>query len=501
MCGIAGSYPNPDPKTLTRSLNSIRHRGPDAQNILNNEQGSLAHSRLAILDVDHAHQPMQRHGATLVFNGEIYNFKHLLATVAPETPQNSDTTAILALYRALGPEMVALLDGMFAFALVQDGQLFLARDPLGIKPLYLAITPDTLYFASELKALTGIPGELHEFPAGHWWHSSAGLQRYYEIPPGNLAGVWADRDEATVYPRIHDGLEEAVHKRLLADSSVAVGVSLSGGLDSSLVAALARPAQERLLTFAVGTPASEDLAMASRLADRLGAQHHPFEYNATDMLAALPEIIYHLESYDAALVRSAIPNYFLARHAAQQVKVILTGEGADEIFAGYESLRPITDPDHLQRELVQITGRLHNTNLQRADRMGMAFGLEARVPFLDKAFVRASLSLPAKWKLQTRSRPEKALLRRAFQGLLPQEILWRKKAKFSSGAGSATLLTEHAQRHVSDRDYAAARQSAPWAPRSKEETLYYRIFASHFGDQLPARLVGRTRTLAAGELA
>lgn len=502
MCGIAGSFPIADPIQLTHSLNALKHRGPDAQNLVPLSNGALAHTRLAIQDVDTAHQPMQHHDSWLVFNGEIYNFKDLLKLVAPESRSTSDTHAILRLYRALGPDSVSLLDGMFAFALLNDGNLFAARDPLGIKPLYFGVEAEVIYFASELKALTHITTELHEFPPGCWWHSDLGLHHYHQTGLDSIPAFHrpaADPDDDALRS-IRDGLERAVQKRLLADASVGVGVSLSGGLDSSLVAALAARHRSNLLTFATGIEGSRDLVMAAKVAEMIGAEHHEARFTPNDMLDALPTVIYHLESYDAALVRSAIPNYFLARLASEHVKVILTGEGADELFGGYEYLAPVTDSADLARELNVITKQLHNTNLQRADRMGMAFGLEARVPFLDKAFVRLVLNLPAAWKRQAPDRPEKAMLRRAFDGLLPDEVLWRKKAKFSSGAGSMTLLTDIADSEVSDGEFKEAQARAPWAPRSKEEAYYFRIFAEYFDPVLSPNLIGRSRTLTAAEL-
>ncbi|MBI3159528.1 MAG: asparagine synthase B [Chloroflexi bacterium] len=501
MCGIAGSYPNADPKNLATSLERLRHRGPDAQRLIRASRGSFAQTRLAILDVAHAHQPMNREGDWIVFNGEVYNFRKLLRLLPSPVQTESDTEAILRLYQTLGPDCVTLLDGMFAFAVLSGEELFLARDPLGIKPLYIGFKDDNLYFASELKAILNITTDIHEFPPGHWWHNKQGLQCYHPIPFGNLPRPENEMPQESDYAAIRAGLEDAVSKRLLADESVAVGVSLSGGLDSSLVSAIARRQQDRLMSFAVGTEGSQDLEMARRVAEQLGTTHFQIQYTAQDMIDALPRIIYHLESYDAALVRSAIPNYFLARLAAEHVKVILTGEGADELYAGYESLAPIQDPAALHAELVSITRKLHNTNLQRADRMGMAFGLEARVPFLDKAFVRKSLNLPARWKLQKKGRPEKALLRKAFTGLLPENVLFRKKQKFSSGAGSMNLLTDYAREKISEGDMMDARQSAPWKPRSREETLYYRIFARQFGDELDGSLIGRSETVTATELA
>lgn len=501
MCGIAASFPLADHPNLNRSLLALAHRGPDEQRLSDTQRGTLAHTRLAIQDVEHAHQPMHNAGSWIVFNGEIYNFRQLMQLLPDDFETDSDTETVLRLYQHLGVDCVALLDGMFAFALLDGENMFAARDPLGIKPLYFGLKDENLYFASEFKALLHITADIHEFPAGHWWHSAHGLHSYYRLTGKSIRESTPQRKPTpAAYAAIRQGLEQAVHKRLLADASVGVGVSLSGGLDSSLVTALAASEYPGLKTFAAGMAGSPDLGMARKVADHIGTQHFEAEYTLDDILAALPRIIYHLESFDAALVRSAIPNYFLARLAREQVKVLLTGEGADETFAGYDYLETIRSPQDLQTELLTITHNLHNTNLQRADRMGMAFGLEARVPFLDRDFVRQILALPARWKLRGRNWPEKAMLRQAFHGLLPEDVLWRKKAKFSQGAGSMNALSAYAQETVSTTEIAAAQEQAPVPIKSAEETLYYRHFKSQLGTAVPARLLGRTRSVVAGEI-
>ena len=252
-----------------------------------------------------------------------------------------------------------------------------------------------MFFASEIKALLNLQGDVCEFPAGHWWSAARGFVRYFHIDdlqwntylPSNLPN--AEYDDL-----IRSTLRRAVRKRLIADPGIPVGVSLSGGLDSSLITALAREGRDVLDTFVVGMEGSEDVARSQEVADALGTRHHVYIYDFQEMLDVLPQVIYHLESFDAALVRSAIPNYFLARLASQHVKVMLTGEGADEIFGGYEYLSGVTDPHQFQHELWTITTNLHNTNLQRTDRMTMAHSIEGRVPFLDKEMIRLALSLP-----------------------------------------------------------------------------------------------------------
>jgi asparagine synthase (glutamine-hydrolysing) len=259
--------------------------------------------------------------------------------------------------------------------------------------------------------------------------------------------------------------------------------------------------KDRLNTFVVGISGSGDLAASEDVAKHLGTVHHLYQYTFEEMLEALPEVIYHLESFDAALVRSAIPNYFLAKLASDHVKVMLTGEGADELYAGYEYFYDFTEPEPLQEEMVEITGNLHNTNLQRADRMSMAYGLEARVPFLDTQFVDYSLSLPAYWKLHHQAGTEKALLRQACRDLVPERILERPKKKFSDGAGSMDMLAAHADERISDEEFAWSRMAGDGVElRSKEEMYYYQIFRSIYGETMDSAVVGRTRSVTEKEL-
>jgi asparagine synthase (glutamine-hydrolysing) len=436
---------------------------------------------------------------TIIFNGEIYNYQSLTAEVTGPLTTTSDTEVVLALYRTYGPDCVKRLDGMFAFAILDGDNLFLARDPIGIKPLYYARRDGKIHFASEIKALEDFTDSVQEFPPGYYWHSKEGFKRYYRL--ADLKAVreptseWAKEEDIA---EIRATIDAAVQKRMIADDGVPVGVSLSGGLDSSIIAALAKSTRGTLDTFAVGMPLGEDLPASRSVADYLGTRHHVLMYTFEDMLKALPEVIYYLESYDAALVRSAIPNYFLARLASNEVKVILTGEGADELFAGYEYLRDVRQPDLLQKELWTIMAGLHNTNLQRTDRMTMAHGIEGRVPFLDQSVVELAFRLPPAWKAPWHNRPEKELLRRAFADMLPDEIIERPKQKFSQGTGSGQLMADYANRKISDSDFAAERKKLNL--RSKEELLYYRLFKDHYGDRIPDGVIGRTRSVMPAEL-
>jgi asparagine synthase (glutamine-hydrolysing) len=292
-------------------------------------------------------------------------------------------------------------------------------------------------------------------------------------------------------------VQEAVRKRLMSD--VPLGVSLSGGLDSSIVSLIASQDAPGLHSFVVGVEGGEDLEASRLMAKTLGTQHHEYIYTEQDMLDVLPEVVYYLESFDPALVRSAIPNFMLARMASEYVKVMLTGEGADELYAGYSYLRRFDAPETLQKELVYITEALHNTNLQRGDRMSMAHGLEARVPFLDVDSVTLALSLPSEWKLHENGRPAKALLRRAFESLLPDEIVYRPKMKFSKGAGSSDILAERAEQKVSDAHFQQerGRLQREWSYTlpNKEALLYYEMLGEHYQDEWIMPNMGRSRSL------
>ncbi len=475
MCGIAGVYRSTDVAHIERMLAWLSHRGPDGRGVVAADTGVLGHTRLAIIDLEGGRQPMEYDGALICFNGEIYNYRALrnryLRGQTLET--NSDTEVLLRLYRTLGPGFVRLLEGMFAFAILDGDNLFLARDPVGIKPLYLARYGDTLLFASEIKALALYADQVTTFPPGTWRHSRFGSHAYYELAQGwPQNGVFETPDQAIA--AIRAVLRVAVHKRLLAD--VPVGISLSGGLDSSIIALLACAERDDVETFAVGMEGSEDLEAARQMARYLGTRHHEYVYTRAEMEAALPDVIYYLESADPALVRSAVPNYFLARLASERVKVILTGEGADELYAGYEYMRAIATPEDLHRELETSIRELHRTNLQRADRMFMAFGVEAREPFLDIESIALALSLPPEWKQAAPGEPTKMLLRQAFADELPDLIIQRPKQKFSAGAGSIYELAQVAEERFDNQTFARERRRLmrQWGYRLRnKEALYY----------------------------
>jgi asparagine synthase (glutamine-hydrolysing) len=378
---------------------------------------------------------------------------------------------------------------MFSFAICGQDHLFLARDPIGIKPLYWARRNGITRFASEMHVFDeDWQPHVEPFPPGCHWTPDDDLQRFAPpIPeqPDVLAGP--ARPGGPIPAALLDGtravLVDAVERQLMGD--VPVGVFLSGGLDSSLVAAIAAPwcrARGRTLqTFAVGTEDSPDLAAAREVAAFVGSEHHERTYTAADALEALATVVRSIESFDPGLVRSAVPNFLLARFTAEHVKVVLTGEGADELFAGYEYMQEFQEPDALHAELVRTLRNLHNLNLQRCDRVTMAHGLEARVPFLDQKVIEWAMRIPAELKISGPDRPEKKLLREAFEGWLPHDLLWRVKAEFGDGSGARDALSSAVEAQVSADEFEAERNAVTPPLRTREEAYYHRIFHEHLG--------------------
>jgi len=495
MCGITGMYASDDQGPTERMLAGLLHRGPDGHGVYNTGYGSVGHARLAILDPEHGRQPFVFGSSVIAFNGEIYNYRELAAKYLAGTvfTGHSDTEVILHLFLKLGSSAVPLLDGMFAFALMHDGKLFAARDPLGIKPLYYGVHEGSFLFASEIRALARVCSSITEFPPGHWYDSETGWHRYHDLEK-RIVPFAGTETEAIAEIRLK--VMRAVEKRLLAD--VTVGVSLSGGLDSSIVTACARRHLDTLETFAVGMTGGGDLAAARVVAEAEGTKHHELVYTEKEMIAVLPSVIASVESFDPALVRSSIPNWFLADLTSRHVKVMLTGEGADELYAGYDYMARCTEGSELQKELLLTVNSLHNTNLQRADRLSMAFGVEARVPFLDMDSTAFALGLPPEWKLH-QNRVPKYLLRKAFENMLPPSISSRPKLKFSHGAGSSNIFEQIAEREVTDQDFRTeqGRLEKQWSYNlsCKEALYYYRILREQIADEIIFPVMGSSQSL------
>lgn len=492
MCGFVCLWRCGDVDLAGRMLAKVAHRGPDEADVraLDGVPAIMGHARLAIIAPADGRQPLDGNGDWLVANGEIYNHRELRAAIGAGACQTgSDSEPILHLYRPGETRWVGRLDGMFAFVLAGADRIVAARDPLGIKPLYMARLDGGLAFASEVKAFDGLGvAAVEAVPPGHLFDSRAGLSRWYRLPAG-AADVDVDVDETAA--RLRRVLDRAVAKWMLAD--VELGSFLSGGLDSSIIAALAQARLDRPLnTFAVGTPGSPDLAAARRVAAHIGSRHHEYVFDADALAAALPDVLYHLEACDPDSVRSAMPTWFVARLARQHLKVVLTGEGADELFAGYSYHHGYAGRHRaLADELSRGLQAMHNVNLQRVDRLTMAHGLEARTPFLDRDLIACAQSIPAELKLRRMAdgtTVEKWILRHAVADLLPDDIVWRKKAQFDEGSGVVDAL-----------DRALARWlGAAAGDRDAEAVLYERLLRDRFAE--PALVLSTAGTWAAGRV-
>lgn len=514
MCGILAVFGDIDGSIADRadaSSDRMAHRGPDGRGMaILPGHAVLCHRRLAIMDPAHGHQPIYGHaGAAVVHNGEIYNYRALaeqLAASGRPCNSGSDSEVIVHLYELIGEGCVALLDGIFAFAVVQGEEWLVARDPIGVKPLYWGRDADgNLWFASELKALVDRCETFSEFPPGHLMTRRGGLRRWY-------APAWM-RDEpplASDPAALRARLEAAVDKRLMSD--VPLGVLLSGGLDSSLIAALAtrrlraRDPQAPIHSFAIGIdPEAPDLRAAREVAAFLETTHHEVLFRVEDGIAALDDIVRHIESYDVPTIRASIPMFFLSRYIADQgVKVVLSGEGSDEIFGGYLYFYGAESPEALRRETVARVRDLHLSDVLRADKSTMAHGVEARVPFLDLEFLDLAMALPPELKQPRRpqagqdGRMEKWILRAAFADpadpLIPPAVLWRQKEQFSDGVGYGWVdaLRDHAARVVPAEALARAAERFPHAtPTTAEAYLYRERFAALFPGEEAARCVVR----------
>ncbi len=476
MSGIVGTDAASDAATIEEALTTINHRGNSGTRIVETESATLGQVWAEAQD----HVMEGEEDSPVVLDGEVHNWYDL---------SPGATSPLEALYQAYderGPGFVRSLDGHFALAVAGPDGLFLARDRLGVVPLYYSDN-GCVAFASEFKALCGMDTHIAELPPGHYHDPQRGLTQYADLEPQEPR----DDSPAELTNELRHMLVAAVAKRV---SNGQAGSWLSGGLDSSVIAALARRQTSELHTFAVGLKGAPDLLYARVVADFIDAQHHELECTPAHLLRALPDVVYHLESFDALLVRSSVTNYMVAELASDHVAAAFSGEGGDELFAGYEYLKEL-EASQLPDELIDITGRLHNTALQRVDRCSKAHGLVAHVPFLDQDVVSFALTIPSRYKLNRKAgMVEKWILRQAADGLLPPEVTDRPKAKFWEGAGVEDVLSDQAQQTVSDADFAAERQLPDGSVlNTKEELMYYRIFREHFGELPDTSLVGRTK--------
>jgi len=484
-----------------RQSRLMRHRGPDWSGIHACEGAVLAHERLAIVDVNTGAQPLISPDGkqSLAVNGEIYNHQALRRSLKQpyDFVTESDCEVILPLYLEKGSAFLNELYGMFAFVLYDETakRYLIARDPIGIIPLYYGFDDkQQLYVASEMKALVDVCDVVSEFPPGHYWASEDDKPTpYYQRPWQEYSAV---ENAETSVEAVGEALEKAVISHLMTD--VPYGVLLSGGLDSSIIAAVTQrhasmrvedqersPAWwPRLHSFAIGLKGSPDLAAAAKAAAHIGTIHHGFEFTQQEGLDALDEVIYHLETYDVTTIRAATPMYLLARKIhAMGIKMVLSGEGADEIFGGYLYFHKAPDARSFHEETVRKLSRLHSYDCLRANKAMSAWGVEARVPFLDRGFLDVAMSINPKDKLITKGKMEKQILREAFSDLLPEEIAWRQKEQFSDGVGYSWIdgIRDYAKSQVSAKQMEHAATRYPFnTPSTEEAYLFRRMFEGHF---------------------
>lgn len=481
MSGIVAVYSEDSDKFLQTTkimLKKLRHRGNGKQSLYKLNKAILGKN----LVKEAAMPKFEKEGSTAVIaDGNILDEQD----IPPEE-------TIIKNYKEEGEEFVNNLDGPFAFVLSDGEKLMAARDPVGLKPLYYTQKDKSIMFASEIKALLGNSKKIKVFPPGYYFRSDKGFVQYNDI---TKIDVNKKITSTEAIKNVRKKIIEAVEKRYKANQNI--GVFLSGGVDSSVIAVCCKELSVSLDTFSVGVEGSSDLQKARKVADYIGSRHHEYIFDKQDMIRILPEVIYHLESFDMFLVRSAVVNYLLSKMASYEgMEAIYCGEGADEIFAGYEYLKNL-EPDEVNNELKRLTRFSHKNCFQRVDRMLKAFSMEPRLPFADNSIIEYALKLPVDFKLHNEQGDivEKWVLRVAFIEDLPEEIIWRKKQKFFEGAGSSHYLAEYAEENISDEQFYKERKiDKNFTLRSKEELMYYKIFHEFFPYKSVLETIGRTPT-------
>lgn len=522
MCGIVAIFnikeqtPELRAKALSMSK-KIRHRGPDWSGIYCGGSAILAHERLSIVDPQSGGQPLfaPDKQQVLAINGEIYNHRDIRRryeqTYAFQT--GSDCEVILALYREKGIDFLEELNGIFAFALYDEAkdEFLIARDPIGVIPLYIGYDSDgTVYCASELKALEGFCERYEPFLPGHYYSSREGkMVRWYKRDWMTYEGA---KSNPVPVSALHDALEDAVRRQLMSD--VPYGVLLSGGLDSSVVSAIAKKFASRrvetdgqkeawwpqLHSFAIGLKGAPDLVKAREVADFIGTVHHEINYTIQEGLDAVRDVIYFIETYDVTTVRASTPMYLLARVIKSMgIKMVLSGEGADEVFGGYLYFHKAPDARAFHEETVRKLSKLYMYDCLRANKSLAAWGVEGRVPFLDKEFLDVAMRIDPQYKMCPGKTIEKKIVREAFSDMLPESVVWRQKEQFSDGVGYSWIDTLKAvtAEAVSDAEMEHAADRFPInTPRNKEEYYYRSIFEEYFPSESAARSVPSVPSVA-----
>ena len=522
MCGIVCALDLKQPSDYLRPQvlemsKKVRHRGPDWNGIHCGKNVLLAHERLAIVDPASGNQPIYSADKNLILaaNGEIYNHRELRSKLNSEYSfqTNSDCEIILALYKEKGIDFIDDLNGIFGFVLFDEkkNEYLVARDHMGIIPLYMGWDKHgTFYVSSELKALEGVCNKIEIFPPGHLLSSKTGVvEKWYNRDWMSFDNV---KDNETSLDELQNALEKAVHRQLMSD--VPYGVLLSGGLDSSITSALAKKYSKnrvesndlkaawypQLHSFAVGLKGSPDLKAAKKVADHINSIHHEITFTVQEGLDAIKDVIYHLETYDVTTVRASTPMYLMARVIKSMgIKMVLSGEGADEIFGGYLYFHKAPNAKEFHNETVRKLDKLYQYDCLRANKSLAAWGIEGRVPFLDKEFLDVAMRLNPKDKMISSDKMEKWVLRKSFEKYLPESVAWRQKEQFSDGVGYNWIdtLKEVVEEMISDQEMKDAKIKFPIkTPTTKEEYYYRSLFSSHFPSNTAAMSVPQEPSVA-----
>ena len=522
MCGIVCAL-NINQKTeslrsqVLEMSKKVRHRGPDWNGIFSCDKAILAHERLAIVDPQSGNQPIFSSDKNLVLaaNGEIYNHRKLRENLSTNYSftTKSDCEIILALYNEMGIDFIDHLNGIFGFVLydVKKNDFLVVRDHIGIIPLYMGWDKNgTFFISSELKALEGFCKKIEIFPPGHYMTSNDKFPvRWYIRDWMNYENV---EKNPTDLDLLQDSLEKAVHRQLMSD--VPYGVLLSGGLDSSITSALAKKYSKnrietddqkkawypQLHSFAIGLKGSPDLKAAKKVSNHIGSIHHEINFTIQEGLDAINDVIYHLETYDVTTVRASTPMYLMARVIKSMgIKMVLSGEGADEIFGGYLYFHKAPNAEEFHKETVRKLNKLYQYDCLRANKSLAAWGIEGRVPFLDKDFIDVAMRINPNDKMIDKKRMEKWVLRKSFEKYLPDSVAWRQKEQFSDGVGYEWIdkLKELVNNNISDDEFKNASFTFPFqTPMSKEEFYYRKIFESHFPSETAATTVPSVPSVA-----
>lgn len=508
MCGIVCSFnlqkskEDLRPQILDMSM-KLRHRGPDCSGIFACDKAIMAHERLAIVDPESGKQPLISKDRKLVLavNGEIYNHMEIREKYKDKYDflTRSDCEVIMALYRDKGEDFMEELNGIYAFALydVERDVFIIGRDHIGIIPLYQGWDHEGAYYvASELKALEGYCHKIEEFPPGYYYFSKdLKPKKWYNRDWMEYENV---KENTSDFDQLRESLENAVKRQLMSD--VPYGVLLSGGLDSSVISAIAAKISLPLHSFAIGLKGSPDLAAARKVSEHIGTTHHEVEYTVQEGLDAIRDVIYHIETYDVTTVRASTPMYLISRYIKSLgIKMVLSGEGADEIFGGYLYFHKAPNAEEFHKETVRKLSKLHQYDCLRANKSLASWGVEGRVPFLDKEFLDVAMRLNPKDKMAGNGKIEKYIIRKAFEDYLPHEVVWRQKEQFSDGVGYNWIdsLKEIANKTVTDLQMDNVTSRFPLhPPLSKEEYLYRTIYSELFPSDSAAMCVPSVPSVA-----